>query len=851
MPIIENLGSFFLGREYDLKTRQLLGRPVDYDSRDLTTHAVCVGMTGSGKTGLCIDLLEEAALDGVPAILIDPKGDITNLLLTFPELRPEDFLPWVNADDARRRGQNVEAFAAEAARTWREGLASWEESPERIRALRNAADFAIYTPGSAAGLPISILSSFRAPHLDWDIDAETLLDQIQGTVSALLGLVGIQADPVRSREHVLLSKILEDAWRRGQDLDLPTLIQAVQRPPFREVGVMELNAYFPERDRFALALALNNLIASPSFGAWLAGEPLDVASLLHTPSGKPRHSIFYIAHLSDAERMFFVTVLLEQIIAWMRGQPGTTSLRAIVYMDEIFGFFPPIANPPSKRPMLTLLKQARAFGVGMVLATQNPADLDYKGLTNAGTWFIGKLQAERDKARLMEGLEGVLAETGGMNDGAVLEKLISSLESRVFLLHNVNQAAPVVFHTRWAMSYLCGPLTRQQIKTLMAGRQATAATQSQATDAAAPAQRGSATPIAPAATDSPVAAQATGQARLTSDTRPPILPPAIPQTFLPVALAASRVTDAGGQTPAIPARLVYKPALLGLATVRFVDRKLDLDVSRNCSLLLRLHAEADRISWQDAQSTPLDPRTLGDRPAEGALFDAGLPAALADPKAFDRLPAALADHLYHDQVFTLAYNPALKLYSQPDETPREFRVRCRQIARERRDAAVDRLSEKYDARFRRLEDRWAREAQTLEAEKTAYRSRKQEEERASLANAVGALGLFGRRPTQRDQAAATSKRRQVEETREDIAEAEATAARLRAELDDLKRQMAADADTLTAQWVADADHIEEIKILPRQADIDVRQVALAWMPGWELTYEDDRGLRRQEWAEAY
>ena len=834
--MIEKLGSFFLGREYDLKTRQHLGRPVDYDSRDLTTHAVCVGMTGSGKTGLCIDLLEEAALDGVPAILIDPKGDIANLLLTFPELRPDDFLPWVNADDARRRGQSAEAFAADTAQAWRAGLASWDQGPERIRALRAAADFAIYTPGSAAGLPISILSSFRAPHLDWAIDAETLLDQIQGTVSALLGLVGIGADPVRSREHVLLSKILEDAWRRGHDLDLAGLIQAVQRPPFREVGVMELNAYFPERDRFALALALNNLIASPSFGAWLAGEPLDIASLLHTPSGKPRHSIFYIAHLGDAERMFFVTILLEQIIAWMRTQPGTTSLRAIVYMDEIFGFFPPIANPPSKRPMLTLLKQARAFGVGMVLATQNPADLDYKGLTNTGTWFIGKLQAERDKARLMEGLGGVLAEAGGMNDGAVLEKLISSLESRVFLLHNVNQDAPVVFHTRWAMSYLCGPLTRQQIKTLMADRQADLAPQ----------------PQTAAVTPAAAAPRSVNATALPAPVGQPAAPPAdIPQTFLPATWTANQATDAAGQTPARPARLIYKPALLGQATVRFIDRKLGRDVSRECARLLRLTTETDRISWQDASAFTLDPRSLSDRPAEGALAEISLPSSLTAPRASDRLAADLADQLYHDQVFTLTHNPALKLYARPHETPSEFRVRCQQVAREGRDAAVDRLSEKYAARFQRLEERRAREQQAFEQDQAEYRAHKQAENRAGLDNVVGALGLFGRRRTQHDLAAAASKRRLADAAREDVAEAEATLARLQAEIADLKQEMAAEANALTAQWVANAADIAEIRILPRRADIAVHQVALAWLPGWELTYEDDRGQRRQEWAEAY
>ena len=452
-------------------------------------------MTGSGKTGLCLDLLEEAALDSVPALLIDPKGDITNLLLTFPDLLPEDFLPWINADDARRKGMTPEDFAAAQAKLWSEGLASWDTGPDRIRALKAAADFAIYTPGSEAGLPISIMSSFNSPGLDWDTEGESLRERIQGTVSALLGLAGIEADPVRSREHILLSTLLEDAWRRNEAMDLAKLIRGVQKPPFQQVGVLNLETFFPEKERFGLAMALNNIIASPSFASWLKGDPLDIPSLLYTPEGKPRHSIFYIAHLSDAERMFFVTILLETFISWMRSQPGTTSLRALLYMDEVFGYFPPSANPPSKRPMLTLMKQARAFGCGIMLTTQNPVDLDYKGLTNAGTWFIGKLQAERDKARLLAGLEGALSEAGTLSDVKVLEKLITSLESRVFLLHNVNQSGPVVFQTRWAMSYLRGPLTRQQVKQLMAGRKPAAP----AAPARRPAGEGATVPASTAA----------------------------------------------------------------------------------------------------------------------------------------------------------------------------------------------------------------------------------------------------------------------------------------------------------------------------------------------------------------
>ncbi len=700
MPIIEKLGSFFLGREVDPKTDQVAAdRPVNYDSRDLTTHAVCVGMTGSGKTGLCIALLEEAALDNVPAIIIDPKGDITNLLLTFPELRGEDFLPWINAEDARGKGQTPEAYAREVAQAWAGGLASWEEGPERIRALKSAVDFAIYTPGSDAGLPVSILSSFRAPDLDWETEAETLRDRIQGTVSGLLALAGIAADPIRSREHILLSTIIENAWRAGQDLDIARLITAVQKPPFRQIGVFEVDTFFPPKERFGLAIALNNIIAAPSFAAWTQGAALDIDKMLYTADGKPRHSIFYIAHLSDAERMFFVTLLLEQVISWMRGQPGTTSLRAIVYMDELFGYFPPTANPPSKRPLLALLKQARAFGVGMLLTTQNPADIDYKGLSNAGTWFIGKLQTERDKARLMSGLESAMAEAGASIAPAALDKIISSLDNRVFLLHDVHRDAPQVFTTRWAMSYLAGPLTRQQIKTLMADRKAEAKAaddkphEFQAGAAGAAAEPSQAQPKTPL-----------GMAAFA-----PILPPKIKQAYLPVTVTgeegAQALVDTVNEDVTVTGkRLIYEPALVGFASVRFTDRKLGFDQRRDYALLLPLEGGSQIVYWKYAQAARLTPRDLADKPEDGVLFVRDLPTAVTDAHEFSGLAGDLADALYRSQAIHLLWNPALKLASRPGESERDFRIRCLQAAREQRDAAVDRLRDKYSDQIQRLRD---------------------------------------------------------------------------------------------------------------------------------------------------
>ncbi len=458
MPDLDQLGSFYLGRRHDLAAGKTLAEPVLYDSKDLTTHAVCVGMTGSGKTGLCLALLEEAALDGVPAIAIDPKGDLGNLLLAFPNLLASDFRPWIDESEAARKQQSPDEFAAAQASLWRDGLAKWDEGPERIRRYCDATERIIYTPGSSAGIPITVLDSFRAPPPELVADSEAFAERISSAVSGLLGMMGIDADPIRSREHIFLSNVLDTAWRGGRDLNLPQLMHQIQRPSLDRVGAVDVETFFPAAERSKLAMSLNNLLASPSFAGWLAGEPLDIPRMLYTPEGKPRLAIVSIAHLDDAQRMFFVTLLLNEILAWVRTQPGASSLRAILYMDEVFGYFPPTANPPSKRPMLTLLKQARAFGLGCMLATQNPVDLDYKGLSNAGTWFLGRLQTERDKARVIDGLEGASAQSGAKFNRQAMEATLAALGSRVFLMNNVHDDAPVVFHTRWAMSYLCGPL---------------------------------------------------------------------------------------------------------------------------------------------------------------------------------------------------------------------------------------------------------------------------------------------------------------------------------------------------------------------------------------------------------
>ena len=633
MQDFEKLGSFYLGREYDVTAKQPREKLLLYDSKDLVTHAVCVGMTGSGKTGLCLGLLEEAAIDGIPAILIDPKGDLSNLLLTFPGLRAEEFRPWINEEDARNKGVSPDAFAAQQAELWRKGLDDWGQDSARIQKLRDSADFAIYTPGSDAGLAVSILKSFAAPAAAVLQDREAFRDRVSGTASSLLGLAGIEADPIQSREHILLSTIFDTAWRKQESMDLPSLIRQIQSPPFTKVGVMDLDSFFPAKDRFGLAMSLNNLIAAPGFETWIEGEPLDIDNLLHTAQGKPRISIFSISHLSDSERMFFVSLLLNQILSWVRSQSGTTSLRAILYMDEIFGYFPPIANPPSKQPLLTLLKQARAFGLGIVLATQNPVDLDYKGLANAGTWFIGRLQTERDKARLLDGLEGA---AGVKFDRGKLEKILSGLGSRVFLLNNVHEDEPEVFQTRWTMSYLRGPLARNQIQTLMAERR----------PASAP----------------PVSQAATGV---------PALPPEIPQYFIP----------ARGAGPAS-----YRPMLLGVAQVQYIDAKTGIDQKRDVTVMTPICAGAVTVNWDAAAEVDAAPEDLEKAPEQNASFAELAPAA-ANPKNYAAWSKDFGAWVFRMQKLDLFRCPSLGQVSKPGETERDFRVRL-QRSRQQPDLSI-------------------------------------------------------------------------------------------------------------------------------------------------------------------
>lgn len=796
MQDFEKLGVFYLGRSYDLASKTVKEEPFLYDAKDLVTHAVCVGMTGSGKTGLCISLLEEAALDGVPAIVIDPKGDMTNLMLTFPQLRKEDFLPWVNAEDAQKKGLSVDDYAAKQAETWKAGLATWGEDGARIARLREGCDMSIYTPGSNAGIPVSVLRSFSAPPLEVIADEELLQERVNTTVTSLLGLIGIEADPVRSREHILLSTILSESWRKGAALDLASLIRGIQTPPVKQVGVLELESFYPSKDRFDLAMKLNNLLAAPGFRLWLEGEPLDIGSFLYTPAGKPRLSIFSIAHLSDAERMFFVSMLLNHVVGWMRSQSGTTSLRAILYIDEVFGYLPPVANPPSKLPLLTLMKQARAFGLGVTLVTQNPVDLDYKGLSNTGTWFIGRLQTDRDKVRILDALEGASAGSGKRFDRTQMDQLIAGLGNRVFLMHNVNDDAPSVFQTRWAMSYLRGPLTRDQIKVLM--------------DPVKQVARAAASPAAPAA---PAAgAQAPASPAVLAPQRP-VLPPEVPQYFLP---PADRTR----------APVAYRPMVLGVSQVRFTDAKRKVDETRELSFLTALTDGPIALDWGASKQTDVPLSQLSAAPLEGARFE-NLPAAATKAKSYAAWQKDLNAWLASSQSMDLLFSPSMEQLSRPGEKEADFRIRMQLAAREMTDQNLDKLKQKYAPKYAALDER-IRKAQIAREKELDQAKRQKYQSAVSLGSSI--LGaMVGRKTgsmasrTARDIGRTEKEKADVEYAEENLDALQQMRKKLDEDFQAEMRALGARADPLT-------EKLETVSIKPAKTNVSTKLMALVWSP---------------------
>ena len=764
----EKLGLFYIGKEFDPEKKEVTENLTLYESKHLVTHGVCMGMTGSGKTGLCVSILEEAAIDNVPVIVIDPKGDLTNLFLTFENLSKEEFLPWVSADEASQKGISVEELAQKKADLWKNGLADWGQTPERITMFVDATDRQLYTPGSTAAKPISILKSFDKPEgMD---DLEQIGERISTLVSGLLGLIGMDSDPLTDKEHIFLSNIIQHEWVGGRNVSIEQLIALIQDPPMNKIGAFDLEAYYPKKSRFHLATKINNLLASPQFSVWTKGENIDIDNLLYTDSGKPRISILSIAHLSDQERMFFVTLLLNELVSWMRTQSGTSSLRCLFYMDEIFGYLPPVANPPSKKLFLTLLKQARAFGVGLLLATQNPGDLDYKALSNVGTWFIGRLQTERDKEKVLEGL--ITANSGA--DKATLSKQLAGLGKRVFMLNNTSESRPFLFHTRWVLSYLAGPIMRNRFKELV-GEQVEASVEAETEEvaAAAPSNVG---------------------------TRP-ILDPNIPQVFIP------------------GAGKVYQPSVIGIADVLYDDEKLGIKESRDQVYIAPI---ADYVDWNQSTQAEYTLDELENEPRDGFGFEQF--EAEVTKKSVKAWETDFKNWLYKEKPLVVYTCPSLDEVSQLGEDERAFKIRVAQTAREQRDETIEKIRDDYEKEIISLE----KSLERAEA-KAATQASQASSHALGTAISVGTsiLGsLFGSRRSLGITRNASRIGTTMKERRE-AAAAEKQVEDAQAKLDEIEVEIR---EKLAKFQNADLIEVETVEIFPEKMDITVRNVALSWQP---------------------
>ncbi|MEE9298553.1 MAG: DUF87 domain-containing protein [Acidimicrobiia bacterium] len=778
--------TFMLGAVVDPESGDRTDEIVEYDAGDLTTHGVIVGMTGSGKTGLGIIFIEEALRSGLPVLVLDPKGDMTNLMLTFPDLAPADFLPWVDEAAARREDKSVDELAAETARLWERGLDSWGLDGSDIAALRASAEVTIYTPGSRAGVPLNILGSLAAPDIDWEGDAEAARDEIEGLVGGLLALVGIASDPLSSREHILMSNLVEKAWRKSTDLTLEALIGMIHRPPMRKLGVFDVDSFFPEKDRLGLAMRLNSLVASPSFSDWRSGPPLDAERLLWDTDGKPQASIVYLAHLSEQERQFVVAMVLGKLITWMRGQPGSGDLRAMIYMDEVFGFAPPSAAPPAKKPILTILKQARAFGVGMILSTQNPVDLDYKAMSNAGTWCIGRLQTERDKARILEALQSATGEA----EVDELDEMISGLGKRRFLLHNTRDREPTVFTTRWAMSYLRGPLTRDELATLTASDTRRA--------------------IPPATAPEPVPED--------SSVIAPEVAAGIQVKFL----------DPGApwadQVQADPAGRTYRAAVAARVHLTFDDRYAGVDHDEEWEAVY--HPLTEKLDPASGIPVDHDDRDFIDQPVEGMIF--GLPTAPIDSKQwFKAAAAAIKDHLHRNRKIEVFRNPSLKAYGRVGEERTDFELRCRRLADDAADAAVAGLKKKFEARIERARDQIDAAMEKVEDARLNVETRKQEELVSGAGTVLGIL--LGRRST-RSMSTTASKRSMTRKAERRLKSARRKVGDEAEDLEELEADLAEDVAEITEEWEEKAADIDAIEIGLEKTDVAVGDLVLVWLP---------------------
>ena len=787
--VYEKLGLFYLGREKDIQSSEDSEDLLLLKNKNLTTHAAIIGMTGSGKTGLGVGLIEEAVLDGIPSIVIDPKGDMGDLLLAFPDFDPKKFEPWIDKAEAQRKGMDVPTYAEKIAKTWEEGIQSWGQDRERVKRYKEGADFTIYTPGSSAGVSLSVLSSFDAPSKDILDDPDTFAYMLNSTVSSILALVGEDADPLTSKSYLLLTTIFKYFWKKGTSLTLEALIGHVTNPPFEKVGVLPLKSFYPQNERLKLAMLLNNVLASPTFEAWIEGEPLDIQKLLYTPDAKPRVAILSIAHLNDNERMFFVTLLLNKYISWMRTLSGTGSLRTLLYMDEIFGFFPATSNPPSKQPMLLLLKQARAYGVGIVLSTQNPVDLDYKGLSNIGSWFIGRLQTKQDIDRVIDGL---IKSGSEALDKKTITNLLSNMPKRTFLLKSAHRDNIALFGTRWVLSYLAGPLSKPQIKMLMKEKKE-----------------------ALEATTKPEVQSFMSQpeSNAPSQNTPPPLSEDIDQYYL------NTFTE----------ECHYTPYLLANGTVHFYNAKRAIDEEEGFYFKYPLHERLKDIEWDEGMENEDDFDLYDIAPVENCGYDP-LPECITELKNLKSLEKEFSNYLYRKEKITLYRAPKLKLESELDESEEDFRVRVADYLRDKKEEEIEHLKEKYAKKRASLEKKLSRALEKLQKEEADVS--------ASTTNTVLSLGMtildafLGRSAIKRSTTAkagsALRNAGKMYREKDDVERAQQRVEEIEEEIEELEEELQDEIEEISEKYELGNYEIEPFYIKPRKSDIYDIEVAILW-----------------------
>jgi hypothetical protein len=762
--IYEKLGLFYMGKNSSTDALTL------YKSKHLTTHAMIIGMTGSGKTGLGIGLIEEAAIDNIPSIIIDPKGDMGNLCLAFENLDAQEFAPWVES------GKNPQ----DVADMWQKGLASSFQDKQRVKTFASV-EKTIYTPGSSAGVGVNILGSFDAPSDEILEDSDTLSSLINTTVSSLLALMGIDADPLSSKEHILLSNIFYHYYTKGVSLSIEDLIGYIASPPFEKVGILSLKSFYPQKDRMKLAMTLNGIISSISFSSWIEGEALDIQNMLYDENGKAKIAIFNIAHLDDEQRMFFVTMLLNAYISWMRRQRGTSSLKNILYMDEIFGFFPPSKNPPSKEPMLLLLKQARAFGTGVVLSTQNPVDIDYKGLSNIGTWFVGKLQTKQDIERILEPL---LAKSNLTK--AQITKELQTLKSREFFLKNVHVDETIKFSTRWVLSYLKGPITKDDIKTLMRDKKANISTPKQL-DAQKP--------------------KSTKE-----DSQKPILSQDIKEYF---------------STTNLNSASTFYPYIYASTQVRFFNQRRGIDISEDIELKLELYEEQNTIEWEEALEESLE--NFSKTKPQDATY-ASLPTFIKDAKNLKDAQKKLSNHLYTTKKIELFKCQALKIESKLGQSKRDFLVDAQDKINELKDEKLQKIQDRFESKYNRLEDKLKRLEIKLQKEKNDVSSKTSD----TLVDVGLAIfgAFFGRSATSastlRKGASAFKKSQGVLKEKDDVKNVESLIEDVKNDIEELNEKLEIEIQKIEDKLDIQNYEIKSIFIKPRRSDILINDIALLW-----------------------